>query len=162
MATPPKSTMPRRPKGSKHALIFFNFFGLVFFLVGPNFFHRRPRIRALLWRLQALKPWLANQAWKILSNELLFISNGAQEPELWSVLCLFFRVRLFSVTTMCRVRLFCRPHFWALFWRLQALKHWQIDAAWKILSNELLFISNGAQGPELWLVLWPESLNYFR
>ena len=39
------------------------------------------------WRFQYSKLLLTNQAWKILSKELLFISNGVQEPELWSALC---------------------------------------------------------------------------
>ena len=39
VATPPKSTMPRRSKGSKHGVIFLIFSGPIFF-VGPNFFRR--------------------------------------------------------------------------------------------------------------------------
>ena len=37
VATPPKSTMPRRSKGSKHG-VFFSFFRGRFFFVGPDFF----------------------------------------------------------------------------------------------------------------------------
>ena len=43
VATPPKSTMPRRSKGSKHGVRIFIFSGPIFFVgsdffVGPNFF----------------------------------------------------------------------------------------------------------------------------
>ena len=43
VATPPKSTMPRRSKGSKHGVRIFIFRGLIFFVgsdffVGPDFF----------------------------------------------------------------------------------------------------------------------------
>ena len=39
VATPPKSTMPRRSKGSKHGIIFFIFSGPILF-VGPDYFRR--------------------------------------------------------------------------------------------------------------------------
>ena len=65
----------------------FSFFRARFFFVGPDFFHHQPRIRALFWRFRVLKHCLANAAWKSLSNELRFISNGGQGPELWPVLC---------------------------------------------------------------------------
>ena len=38
VATPTKSTMPRRSKGSKHGVFFFIFFRARFFLSGPTFF----------------------------------------------------------------------------------------------------------------------------
>ena len=41
VATPPKSTMPRRSKGSKHGVRIFIFFGPDFF-VGPDFFLSGP------------------------------------------------------------------------------------------------------------------------
>ena len=48
VATPPKSTMPRRSKGSKHGVIFFHFFG-------PDFFCRARLFSSLFWTFQALK-----------------------------------------------------------------------------------------------------------
>ena len=91
MATPTKSSMPCRSKGSTHDLKIFSFPGPIFCSVSTfcrvRFFCCRLHFWALCWRFQASKHWLLNAAWKILSNELLFISNGAQEPELWSVLC---------------------------------------------------------------------------
>ena len=69
---------------------------------------------------------------------------------------IFVRSRLFVVFD------FFLASFWALFWRLQALKRWQIAAAWKILSNELLFMSNGAQEPELRSVLCSQSFCFLQ
>ena len=52
----------------------------------------------VVWRLQALKLLLADQACKFLSNEPLFISNGGQEPELRTVFC--SQIDVFHVYTM--------------------------------------------------------------
>ena len=92
MATPTKSSTPRRSKGSKHDLKIVIFPGPIcfrsrLFLVSVRLFFGRLHFWALLWRFQVLKHWQIDAAWKILSNELLFISNGAQDLELWSVLC---------------------------------------------------------------------------
>ena len=74
MAAPPKSTMPRRSKGLKH--------GVRIFIFGPVFFGRAPLFSSLFWTLQALKLLPFGPAGKNLSNAVLFISNGGQEPEL--------------------------------------------------------------------------------
>ena len=54
VATPTKTGMPRRSKGSKHGVMFF-FVRARFFVVGPVFFCRARLFSSLLWTFQALK-----------------------------------------------------------------------------------------------------------
>ena len=95
VATPPKSTMSRRSKGSKHGVFFVSFFR-------ARFFCRARLCSSMFWTFLALKLLPFDPSWKILSNALLFISNGGQEPELWLVLCSRFSHELCCCTIIKR------------------------------------------------------------
>ena len=71
----------------QHMVLAFSFFGARFFFVSGPIFLSGPTFSSLFWTFRALKLFPLDPAWKILSNALLFISNGGQEPELWLVLC---------------------------------------------------------------------------
>ena len=65
---------------------FFLFFCWKIMIFGFSSNSKSPKT-ILFWSFRALKPLPFDPAWTILSNTLLFISNGGQEPELWPVLC---------------------------------------------------------------------------
>ena len=122
-----------------------------------------PETRVDLNRLiKKMEPKLGNESFQNCKNEFSACTRVRTdghtffivfEKERFVILCLssrsafFWKVEIFGFSSNSK------SLKTSLFWRFQALKLSPFDPAWKILSNALLFMSNGGQEPELWPVL---------